>query len=114
VHVVNKSSSFLRPKPGSLDRDQAEALAIQGLTFLAGDAARLSRFLGLTGLEPGRLREEARSPRFLAAVLDHFLGDESLLLVFCGEHGVDPALVEPARRLMAQDPAPEHTKEGRR
>jgi hypothetical protein len=71
--------------------------------FLSSDNSRMGRFLGLTGLEPDELRRSARSPWFMTAVLDHLMSDESLLLVFCAENGVDPALVAPARRTLAPE-----------
>jgi hypothetical protein len=86
-----------------MTRDEAETIALKGLAFLSGDETRLTRFLGLTGLEPGQLRQEIQSPWFLAAVLDHLLSDESLLLVFCAENEVEPELVAPARRLISPD-----------
>jgi hypothetical protein len=90
-----------RSKPSAVDREEAETIAVQGLGFLGGDPARLARFLALTGLEPVQLRREAQSAWFMAAVLDHLLSDESLLLVFCAETGVDPARVGPARRALS-------------
>jgi hypothetical protein len=87
-----------------MDADQAEAVALTALAFLAGDMQRLGRFLALTGLGPAELREAARSPRLLAAVLDHLSRDESLLLTFASTHGLDPALIGQAlRRLEAVD-----------
>ena len=66
-----------------MQSDRAELIGVSALLFLAGDTDRLVRFLTLTGLGPAELRAEARSPRILAAVLEHLLQDESLLLVFC-------------------------------
>jgi len=79
-----------------MDADQAETIALSALAFLAEDALRLGRFLALTGLGPDELRNEARSPRILAAVLNHLMGDESLLLVFCASHAIAPELIGPA------------------
>lgn len=87
-----------RHKP--LDPDAASALALQGLGFLAADADRLSRFLALTGMGPGELRASAGSAHFQAAVLDYLLGDESLLLVFSAETGIEPESVAPAHALL--------------
>jgi hypothetical protein len=83
-----------------MDADQAETVAISALAFLAGDMQRLGRFLALTGLGPGELREQAQSPRLLAAVLEHLSQDESLLLAFAATQRLDPKLVgEALRRL---------------
>jgi Protein of unknown function (DUF3572) len=83
-----------RPSPGT--RDEAEALAIQA-TFIAEDPERLSRFLGMTGIDVEQIRFAAREPGFLAGVLEHMLGDESLLIAFAASAGIDPAEVARAR-----------------
>jgi hypothetical protein len=88
-----------RPQKG-MTVQRAEALALQGLTFLAADAARLTRFLTLTGIDPSELRGWAENPGIQAAVLDHLLADESLLLVFAAEAGVAPEEVAPAQAIL--------------
>ena len=88
-------------KTSAVDRESAEALALQGLTFLAGDVQRLTRFLSLTGLGPGDLRSWSEKPHLQAAVLEHLLGDESLLLVFAAETGTAPEAIGPAHALLA-------------
>jgi hypothetical protein len=50
---------------------------------------------------PAELRETAGTPGGLAAVLDHLLGDESLLMVFAATAGLDPAQIGPARDTLA-------------
>ena len=90
-----------RPKVPGLDAERAGALALQGLTFLAGDPQRLERFLSLTGMGPDEIRAAAVTPEFQAAVLEHLLSDESLLLVFAAESGVAPELIAPAHALLA-------------
>lgn len=85
-----------------MDADQAEAIALSALAFLAADMPRLGRFLALTGIGPGELRAEARTPSVLAAVLDYLLHDESLLLVFAAGHGVAPELIAPAQAALEQ------------
>lgn len=79
-----------------------EALAASALAFLAEDRARLSRFLADSGLDPSGLAAAASDPGTLAAVLDHIVSDESLLLVFADHAGVDPAAIEPARYALAE------------
>lgn len=75
-----------------------ESLAIEALGFLAEESERLSRFLALTGLEAGNLRQAAREPHFLGSVLDHLLNDESLLLAFCADRHLQPDAVQRARQ----------------
>jgi len=77
-------------------REAAEMAAIQALGFLAEDPARLARFLDMTGIAAEDIRTAARAPGFLAGVLAHMLGDESLLIAFAENAGIDPADVVPA------------------
>jgi hypothetical protein len=78
-------------RPVSGDLANAEALAIQALSFLAADPERLGRFLAISGIEAQEIRAAAREPQFLAGVLDHLAGDERLLLSFASDIGIDPA-----------------------
>jgi hypothetical protein len=87
-----------------MDTDQAETIALTALGFLAEDGQRLGRFLALTGLGPAELKAEAGSARVLAAVLDHLLHDESLLLTFTANHGVAPETIAPAQALLESLP----------
>jgi hypothetical protein len=68
----------------------AETLAIAALTFIAADRERLGKFLALTGIALESIRDASRDDDFLAGVLDHIAGDESLLLVFAEETETDP------------------------
>jgi len=88
-----------RPRP--LDRQTCEIIAMTGIKFLADDSERLSRFLAVTGIGPAELRSRVQDPALLAAVLEHLLGDESLLLVFAAETGIDPESVAPAQALLS-------------
>ena len=81
-----------------LEREQAEVVALEALAFLALEADRLGRFLGLTGMGPEQVRERCSDPEFLAGVLDHVLSDETLLIAFVEERGLDPLLPAAARR----------------
>ena len=91
-------------------RDSAEAqtaaaeLAIAALTFIAGEPERMGRFLALTGIGPGSIRDAAREPNFLLGVLDHVASDEALLRAFADYSGVDPGDVERAHHALAGSP----------
>lgn len=87
------------PKPGVED---AQTVGLAALAFLAEDAPRLGRFLALTGIGPDQLRSAADAPETLLAVLDHLLGDESLLLVFASARGIRPETLVPAREALAR------------
>jgi hypothetical protein len=88
-----------------MDADQAETIALTALGFLAEDVQRLGRFLAVTGLGPAELRAEAGSARVLAAVLDHLMKDESLLLVFAASSAIAPELIAAAHRQLEGPPA---------
>ena len=82
-------------------------MAIQALSFIAGDAERLGGFLAATGVGPEQIRTVAREPGFLGGVLDFLLQDEALMMVFADAEGVPPTALAAARQRL--DP----TAEGR-
>ena len=95
------------PRPSTaLD---AETLALRALAFLAAEPERLEPFLAATGLGPETLRAAASDPSFLAAVLDHICGSDSLLLEFAGNLGVSPEIVAQAREQLSGPPPGEPT-----
>ena len=89
---------MMRPKTPPQTSDEAEILAIQALGFLAADGERLQRFMDLSGLDVAAIRAGATSPAFLGGILDHLLGDESLLLVFAEEQQLRPERIAELRR----------------
>ena len=91
-----------RSGQGPLAAEVAEVLAIQALGFIAQDEERLGRFLALTGMGPGKIRQAARERHFLVGVLDYVSGDEHLLVAFASHAGVDPRTIELARRALAE------------
>jgi hypothetical protein len=84
---------FPTAKRAAMERDEADAIALQGLAFLAEDEAR---FLAITGMDPAGLRDRVGTPELNRAVLEHLAGDESLLLVFAATSGIDPERIAPA------------------
>jgi Protein of unknown function (DUF3572) len=103
--MINPSicgKSLAKPMPKTLlDADTAAAISFKALAFLAGDNDRLGRFMALTGIEPRGIRALARERSFQAAVLEHLLADETLLLQFCENEAIDAALPGLALRLLA-------------
>jgi hypothetical protein len=85
--------------------EEAETLAVEVLSFFAEDPETLGRFLSATGLGPETLREAAAAPGFFAAVLEHLMGDEALLLVFAERRRIRPTMIAAARHLL--DPVTE-------
>ena len=89
-----------RGKNSDARRAAAEALAVAALTFLASEPDHLGGFLAATGVGPGDIRHAARDPGFLTGVLDHFSGNEALLIAFAQHAGIDPTEVERARTVL--------------
>ncbi len=79
-----------------MNRNAAETLAVEALTFLASDPERLGGFLALTGISPAEIRAVAGDPGFLAAVPYHLSSDERLLLAFADHAGRRPGEVTQA------------------
>jgi hypothetical protein len=79
---------------------EAEQTAISALGFIASDPELLPRFLSITGIEAGEIRQAAREPGFLAGVLQFVLAHEPTLLAFAECAGIDPNRVAEARRLL--------------
>lgn len=78
---------------------EAEQIAIRAVAFITDDETRLARFLDLTGWTPDALKDGPGRPAFLQAVLEHLAGDETLLLTFAANGGIDPALVAHAQQV---------------
>jgi hypothetical protein len=85
-----------------MSAEEAEVIALKALAFLAADAARLNRFLALSGVDLDGLRAVASSPEFLAGLLNHLLEDESLLLTFTAEQELDPRIPALAAQALAR------------
>lgn len=83
-----------------INQDEAESIAIQALGFLAEDEERLSRFFELTGLAADNIRSQAKSRSFQSSLLGYLMSDETLLLVFCANSGLDPSIIAPARHAL--------------
>ena len=98
-----KSDPMRRAK---IDRNEAERIAVAALAFLAGDHGRLTRFLDVTGLAPARIRDAAGEPGFLAAVLDHLVGDDELIVGLAVDLRIRPEDVVEAQRVLSPGEAP--------
>jgi Protein of unknown function (DUF3572) len=82
--------------------DSAETVAIEVLSFIAGDPVRLDRFLALTGINPDSLRDAAGQPNFLLGVLDYVAADDRLLQEFATQREIAAEIVVKARELLAR------------
>ncbi len=81
-------------------RGEAESVAIAALGFLAADPELLGRFLAITGIEAGSIRQAAAEPGFLAGVLQFILAHEPTLMRFSRETGTPPEAVGKALRAL--------------
>ena len=78
----------------------AQTIALHALTHIVGDGEILARFLKISGLEPNDLRQRARDPELLAAVIDFLLADENLCTGFLAAEGIDAKVLHAARRAL--------------
>jgi len=78
----------------------AEIVAIQALSFIAGDPERLGMFLAETGIGPETLRKSAADPRFLASVLDFVLRDDVTVKAFAKVSELHPTNIAAAREVI--------------
>jgi hypothetical protein len=90
-------------------RPQAEALAVQALVWMAGDADLIGRFLAMTGAGPADLRARAGEPEFLGFVLDFLLSDEAALIAFAAAEQIRPDLPMRARAALPGGAVPNWT-----
>ena len=87
-----------------LTQELAEGLAVQALTYIAGEPERLGRFLAATGIGPAEIRAAAAETGFLAGVLEYLAADDRLIAAFAAETGLDPADVARAHEALGGEP----------
>ena len=90
-------------------RPQAEALAVQALAWMAGDADLMGRFLAMTGAGPADVRARAGEPEFLGFVLDFLLADEAALVAFAHAENIRPEAPMRARAALPGGELPNWT-----
>ena len=87
-------------------REVAEIVAVQALSFIAGDPERLGAFLAESGIGPETLRSAAADPHFLASVLDFVLRDDATVKAFANVSQLHPTNIAAARQVLG-DPQSE-------
>ena len=87
-------------------REVSEIVAIQALSFVAGDPERLGLFLAESGIGPETLRSAAADPHFLASVLDFVMRDDATVKAFADASQLHPTNIAAARQALG-DLAPE-------
>ncbi len=81
-------------------REVAEIVAIQALSFIAGDPERLGLFLAESGIGPETLRHSAADPRFLASVLDFVMRDDATVKAFASVSQLHPTNIAAAHQAL--------------
>ena len=81
-------------------REVAEIVAIQALSFVAGDPERLGAFLAESGIGPETLRGAAADPRFLASVLDFIMRDDASVKAFADVSQLHPTNIAAAHQAL--------------
>jgi hypothetical protein len=89
---------------GPMTQEAAEGIAIQALSFIAGDGERLGGFLAATGIGPTEIRAASRQPGFLAGVLAYLASDERLAAAFALDAGCQPADIAKAHVALGGEP----------
>ena len=88
-------------KPVQNPREVAEIVAVQALSFIAGDPERLGAFLAETGIGPQSLRAAASDPQFLVSVLDFVLRDDATIKAFASQSELHPTNIAAAREVLS-------------
>ena len=87
-------------KPVHNPRQVAEIVAIQALSFIAGDPERLGLFLAESGIGPESLRAAATDPHFLANVLDFVMRDDATVKAFSSVSQLHPTNIAAAHQAL--------------
>jgi hypothetical protein len=88
-------------KPVHNPREVAEIVAVQALSFIADDPARLGAFLAESGIGPETLRAAATDPHFLGSVLDFVMRDDVTVQAFATASELHPTNIAAARQALA-------------
>ena len=83
-------------------REVAEIVAIQALSFVAGDPERLGMFLAETGIGPQTLRTAAADPHFLKCVLDFVMRDDATVTAFAAASELHPTNIAAAHLVLGE------------
>jgi hypothetical protein len=80
-------------KIASATSEVADTMAISILGWLSSQPDMMSRFLALSGLDAGSIRQAATQPGFFGGLTSFLMGHEPTLMQFCEETGAKPAMV---------------------
>jgi hypothetical protein len=80
-----------------ISAQEAQAIIIRAITYLATTPEELSLFLGYSGSTPEDLRGQLQTPAFQAGLLDFLLEHETILLNFAIAENLKPQEIIAAR-----------------
>lgn len=83
-----------------MNRSSAEILALEALAW-AAESGALADFLDRSGMEIDDLKQRAKDPQVLAAVLDFLLTRDELTKAFCDWREIQANHVRVARHLLS-------------
>jgi hypothetical protein len=87
-------------KPVQNAREVAEIVAIQALSFIAGEPERLGLFLAESGIGPETLRSAAKDPHFLGQVLNFVMRDDATVKAFAAASKLHPTNIAAAHQAL--------------
>lgn len=73
-----------------MKQEQAETIALEALTLIAGDEDQLGALCAQTGTNINNLKTGASDPTFLGAVIDFLLEDDKRLINICQSLELQP------------------------
>lgn len=94
ITAINKADQFVASDPSEL--------ALRVLTWILADDRRARRFLDLTGLTPGQLRQRIGSAELQFSVIEFVCAHEPDLVAAAESLGVAPAMIAAARERLGR------------
>ena len=92
-----------------MNKEQAEAVALQALGWIAASDDLMGVFLGASGASIADVRAQANDPAFLGSVLDFLLMDDAWITGFCDAHNYDYQQPMKARQMLPGGDLPNWT-----
>ncbi len=85
-----------------MDNDRAEIIALNGLSFIAGEEKCLEVYLNFTGVNIKQLKKNISNPKTmpetLASIIDFLLQNEKYLVDFSDQNNINPMDIQKTRQ----------------
>lgn len=101
LSLKRRKMNMKTPLPGKIERttdESASELAITILTWLSAEPQLMSRFLAISGIEAGSIRDAVREPGFFGGLTGFLMNHEPTLLQFCENNAVRVEWVQACHR----------------